>query len=86
MKHTYSYPRVGNLDDITVTDDRGEAIRLITNGYELFTTPQMFGSEHGLFTLVLADQNRAANRVSEEDARRVLSSFETASRELYNSR
>lgn len=85
MSLTYNYPKVGSVADIAVTNDRGAALKFIAKGYKIFTTPQMFGKEGGLFTLVLVDRNPEASQKSEGDALQILSNLEAASRELYSS-
>lgn len=78
----YSYPKIGTLEDLVVTNDRETAKRCIMHGYTLFTVPQMFGVEQGVFTLVLEAQNQKASQVSKEVADHVLKDRETASREM----
>ena len=72
-------------DTIAAVNDRNEAIRLIQNGWTLFSVPQMFGIEEGVTTFCrdVADLNHAANTMSKADASRVLQDFETASRDWY---
>jgi len=77
----YSFPKIGELADLVVTNNRETAKSCIVRGYKLFTVPQMFGAEEGVITLVLEAQNQKANPMSVEDADRVLTDYETASRE-----
>lgn len=72
-------------DTTAAVNDRNEAIRLIQNGWTLFSVPQMFGMEEGVTTFCrdVADLNHAANTMSKEDASRVLQDFETSSRDWY---
>lgn len=65
-----------------VTNDRETAKRCIMRGYTLFAVPQMFGTEQGVFTLVLEAQNQKASQMSEEAADHVLKDREAASREM----
>lgn len=81
----YSFPKIGELADLTVTNDRETAKRCIGQGYTLFTVPQMFGAEDGVIVLALLAQNQTASQMSEEDANQVLTDYEIASRELYSS-
>lgn len=79
---TYSYPNIGTLKDLVVTNNREAAKKCIEQGYTLFTIPQMFGMEQGEITLFLEDQNQMASQMSEEAANRVLTDYEIASREM----
>ena len=78
--YTYSYPKLGDIKDLVVTNDRETAKRYIRQGYTLFTVPQMFGEESGTVTLFLEGLNQKASQMSEEAASHVLSDYETASR------
>ncbi len=83
MEIRYSFPKIGNLLDLTATNDRGTAKRCIERGYKLFSVPQMFGFEKGQFILYLEDQNQTASRMSKADADQVLLGFEIASQRMY---
>ena len=84
---TYSFPKVGELSDLVCTNNRDEAVMHIQHGYKLFTVPQMFGAEDGQITLYLerAAQSHKASQMSKTDADRVLTDYETSSRERYSS-
>lgn len=69
MQHVYHYPSIGKIDDLVVTDSREKAKQCIQKGYTLFTVPQMFGLEEGLFTLFLEDQHHTANNAPETSAK-----------------
>lgn len=84
MTFQYSFPKIGELADLIVTNNRETAKGCIRQGYTLLTVPQMFGMEDGEITLALPAQNRTANQMSEADANRVLTDYEIASREKYN--
>lgn len=82
--HVYHYLKIGRLLDLVVTDNREIAKQDIQRGYRIFTVPQMFGTESGVFTLYLEDQNQTANRMSIESADRVLTEFEESIRAWYS--
>lgn len=84
MQHVYHYPSIGKIDDLVVTDSRETAKQCIQKGYTLFTVPQMFGLEEGLFTLFLEDHSQMANKRSKEAADHVLSDFEKSIRDQYS--
>lgn len=85
VETNYSFPKTGYLADLVVTNSRKSAKWYIQKGYTLLTVPQMFGAEDGVIVLALQAQNQKASPMSEEDASRVLLSYEIASREKYSS-
>lgn len=50
IRTTYTYPNA-QIKELTVTNDRATAERLIERGFSLFTVPQMFGAEEGPIVL-----------------------------------
>lgn len=83
MTNSVTYADVnGPIEAVVVTDSRETAAQYIERGYTLFTVPQMFGVETGVIVLCLEQeaQSQKANRMSREDAIRVLEDYEKASR------
>lgn len=75
ITHTYSFPRLGAVKDLVVTNDRETAKRYIGQGYTLFTVPQMFGEESGIITLYLEPDSHPV-----EDSSAVLEEYEQGAR------